>query len=164
MIFPHTLFNASARREPLKISGWKLSCKTREVGLPNGENFIILISTIFVCYTRHRQSWKPITNNSTTLPSPHGAHNWAKRSEFLNMAASALPYGNRSRCIATSRNTRRSSYRLCMRLVMLLLLYLETPLQWATKAQLCNLFFDKNSKFPHAGPGPRVIQRGVAIG
>jgi len=36
--------------EPIRISGWNLPRKTRGMGLPYGENFIILTWTVFVWY------------------------------------------------------------------------------------------------------------------
>ena len=41
------LFDAPARGEPLRISGWNLPHKNWRMGLPYGENFIILTSTVF---------------------------------------------------------------------------------------------------------------------
>jgi len=48
------LFDAAAQGEPLRISGWKLPAKTRGMGLPYGENLIIVTSTVFLWYNGHQ--------------------------------------------------------------------------------------------------------------
>jgi len=45
-------FNAPDLGEPLRISGWNLLSKTRGMGLPYGENCVILASTVFDWSTR----------------------------------------------------------------------------------------------------------------
>jgi len=47
--FPHQpLFDAPAREDPLKFLDEAYPAKTRQMGLPYGENFMILTSTVFV--------------------------------------------------------------------------------------------------------------------
>jgi len=46
------LFDAPARGNPLEFRGKTYPAKTRVMGLPYGEKFIMLTSTVFVGFTR----------------------------------------------------------------------------------------------------------------
>jgi len=58
-VFPNPpLFDVPTRGNPLEFLDETNLVKTRGMGLPNGENFIILTSTVFDWYTSLVDIWR----------------------------------------------------------------------------------------------------------